>query len=841
MKEFLEHLYFIGTKLKKPAFLSGLIPLIAIPLFLYKQNKADLGDWDISAPYWFLLIQVILGLALGVRLLPSIFIWVKNHAPPPKYSILLILFTLVATFFIATHVEARHRVQSDEAVYLSMAQNMYHNQLAGSCFEGLFKDEGFECLRSNNSFKAKALPMLYLMGMPILGTDLNWIFNAHLFLYALTVLMVFMAVRVWTGSDFLSLTTAVFLMMQPTLLFQFRAMSVEPLYVFLSALSLVLLKFSRDTNRTEAWLLLALCLAFFAQTRQETLFCLFAFGFFSLPLLLKKPAPVFFTFNTLLALFTVPVLLTISHHQGYNFQGGEFRAHGIQNFFEHIITNWKVMAHTPMQDGLLWNPFLSNFTWFALLGLITLIILAFKSRTHLYQLLFLLFYHTQSYMIFENVSGDYTIEINQRYALVILPTMAFLTALFFEQIIFKVTPWVMGIKSYKPNPKTVFIISVLTVALGFGLTYRHKQSLKSNIMHKRNHLTTEQVAVHLWLDKQEDQKRLFIYGRPYHFTGYEMSGIHYDRFRGISDSQFKQYQTDFPGGIYYVRGLDCWDSKTYHKKAVEKRIPTTCDFLEKQFNLKAEYRVMITNNYPLTISKVTGFKTATPEHDIRILGISPIENSDNFSFRFFNGSNIPSEFKIRTLINNHIHKEKSPVQGFNAETLSIQQIQPAYNHFKLEIINSQNQIESSIEKELFVKTKNVISLTQLQPIYASQSWGNFKTNQSVGGNPLRINQIEYSEGIGTHAFSEIKYALNGQFKFFSTGMGIDDEDLGGDGAVFRIYGDGLKIYESPVLKGMEYQETKISVQNVQELLLLVDSLQSKDFDHADWVKPVLYQ
>jgi hypothetical protein len=98
-------------------------------------------------------------------------------------------------------------------------------------------------------------------------------------------------------------------------------MSVEPLYFFWSALSILVLKWAHEKNTLIHWILLALILGFFAQTRQETIFCLFAFILFSLPKLLDRKDAKARSFSSPFHFYITP-LLTISFFQGYNFQGG---------------------------------------------------------------------------------------------------------------------------------------------------------------------------------------------------------------------------------------------------------------------------------------------------------------------------------------------------------------------------------------------------------------------------------------------------------------------------------------------------------------------------------------
>jgi NPCBM/NEW2 domain. len=138
-------------------------------------------------------------------------------------------------------------------------------------------------------------------------------------------------------------------------------------------------------------------------------------------------------------------------------------------------------------------------------------------------------------------------------------------------------------------------------AILWGNTLSYSESFKENIMYKRNHLTTEEVEILKWVNNEPAKKRLFIYSRPGHFIGYGMNAIHYN---SLNQQNLSELLQKYDGEVYYVRGLDCWDSQTYHKKAVENRIATVCDGFERQFSVDMVFYTIITNNYRLVIAKL---------------------------------------------------------------------------------------------------------------------------------------------------------------------------------------------------------------------------------------------
>jgi hypothetical protein len=593
----------------------GIVFALVIPLLIYAApnlgQKGIISNLELNFPFWLYLIQLIFALGIVINLAKDFKEWFKPLIEP-RSLISVCVVAALAFFVCLAWIAPRHRVQSDESIFLSIAQNFYANQIAGSCDEGEFAENGhLNCQKSVHNFKAKGGSFLYAIGIPFLGHNLRWVFPFHIFLLLATIFLLYFAVRAWTANNNLAFLTAAIFAAQPTTLFQFRAASVEPLYAFLFALCIFMLKWAWDKNTPKHWVLLALALAFFAQTRQETVFCLGAFAAFvfyrtcATDAQKGKPRKFvlttsFSTFFFTISLFCTPILITISYYQGYNFQGGEFSAHG--HFISNIKQAWEITVNSPLEKGLLKNPFLGSFSILTLCGFILLVILAikeFNSKKFIYYvpiLVFLLLYFPQFFMIFENVSGDLSIEINQRYTLVIFPIMAFLCAFAIDR----------ASCLLPKNNQLFFVLACAAVLWGNTLTY--SESFKKNIMYNRNHLTTEEVEILKWLGNEPEKNRIFVYARPWHFIGYGMSAIHYN---SLNPQKLSELLKKYNGEVYYVRGLDCWDSQTYHKKAVESRISTVCDGFEQSFPMDVLFSTFITNNYRLIIAKLKEGGTGT--------------------------------------------------------------------------------------------------------------------------------------------------------------------------------------------------------------------------------------
>ena len=830
-----------------PAGLIGLVIAIIIPAIIWFLGRPSGGhkeiirQLDLNLPLPLFLFQMAVAIILFAFLNKDFREWFKGILPQKPFSILAIAAAIGIAVFAGTQIEARHRVQSDESVFMSVAQNMYHNHESGTCNQGIFDGTHLNCIAKSNSFKTKGLAFLYFLGMPLFGTDLHWIFNAELLMLPLAFLLMFLAIVAWTKQPLLAFLAALLMALQPTVLFQFRAMSVEPLYIFLSALSLFIFKWAYDRNTVMHWALLAITLAFFAQTRQETAFCLLSFIFFAFPKILDKKdfkAPTFFV---TLSLFSVPALLTISYFQGFGFQGGEFEAHG--HFLEDLKRNWIEMTRPLKENGELENPFLTYFNYLFAIGGVYLLFRAIYDATkgcrfYLWTLVFLLLYHVQTYMILENVSGDFSIQINQRYSLVMLPSMAFVAALPIAHAI----EYFAASASKKEAKPLAFAGMVIVAIILSAWTFHYKEDFNKNIMYNSNHLTTEEHEILGWLKEQPEADRLFIYGRPWHFVGYGVSSIHYDRARQMSDAELQKYIDKYNGEVYYIRGLDCWDSQTYHKKAVEHRIATTCDVFEREMDLVGVKNILITNNYWVQIAKFNGRKHYNPEKIIVVKDLEPVLDSLGVSLKILlkETSEASKNWNYTATLNGKIIGAAPYQEGFYEIWNAADSLQQGYNLFRVVVMDSQKNTKlADISKYYFNAAGGASALEQGSITGHRQDWGNLRWGKSIENHEMTINGTKFENGFGTHANSETTIGLEGKYRAFRTSFGLDDESLCSEGVSVQIIGDGQVLAASPVFQSGVVHTLTANTEGVQNLVLKTIAKGSIDCSHVDFVHPVL--
>lgn len=138
-------------------------------------------------------------------------------------------------------------------------------------------------------------------------------------------------------------------------------------------------------------------------------------------------------------------------------------------------------------------------------------------------------------------------------------------------------------------------------------------------------------------------------------------------------------------------------------------------------------------------------------------------------------------------------------------------------------------------------------ISDMTPIYSVNGWNYIRTNLSVTMTPLIVGGIQYAHGLGTHAYSELRYALNGNCSSLSATVGIDGAIAAGWGNVsFMVWGDGHLLYQSPFVQGgSPGVNLNVNVTGVQVISLDATNgiwmapLSTTFADNADWANPIV--
>lgn len=109
--------------------------------------------------------------------------------------------------------------------------------------------------------------------------------------------------------------------------------------------------------------------------------------------------------------------------------------------------------------------------------------------------------------------------------------------------------------------------------------------------------------------------------------------------------------------------------------------------------------------------------------------------------------------------------------------------------------------------------------------------------------PISLDGFRYELGLGMHPAGgskpfTVKFKLNGKYKTFQTGCGLNDSSDGyGSELNFSVFGDGRLIWKSsPVKTKNDAEFVTVNVKGIQTLELRTDSGSSRNA-HAVWFDP----
>lgn len=135
---------------------------------------------------------------------------------------------------------------------------------------------------------------------------------------------------------------------------------------------------------------------------------------------------------------------------------------------------------------------------------------------------------------------------------------------------------------------------------------------------------------------------------------------------------------------------------------------------------------------------------------------------------------------------------------------------------------------------------NQLLLSEMPTTYAQQDHDTLQINRSFDRHTLSVGNQRYANGLGTHANSAIHYTLPENAVEFSFIVGLDDE-VGSADVIFVVMGDGRELWQSPIIYGneKEHKVNKVDVRGVKVLELHVYSNGNDEWDHADWIDPII--
>jgi len=764
-------------------------PVLAGVFFLFQKIPQNYAKaWDIKWGYYAVLAVFVWFCAALILNAKEIFQRIKNYLPSKISMLCLAALLILFAVFAATQISLQHRVLSDETSWESMALEMRFSQSGGVCNQGSWIDGSLKCEDVVNNFKGKAFAFVqsiaFWFAEPSRETSLR--LNLPLALGSLALL--FFAMFRFTKDEWLALACAIFLASQPIFLMQSRSASTEVLYVFLFA---VLLAFyalvpPKEVNIKHFALIIPL-LGFFAQTRQETLFCFIPFVLYYHSYFLAKTYRLA-VFAALVLLSSWPAINTMIAYRGYDFQGGEHAAHSFANFTYNLTSNIKIMWNAGLDaNGLLKNPFYTSYTLLLFASFAWLLyVVIFQKKYRWAALLFALFCLQITVILF-NVSGTFEIDINQRYVLVALPLFAI----------------VMGTGLCDVSRGNSKIVCGIAAVLACYLSLHHKDSFNQNILYSKNKLLAEEDFLNTEL-KKLPKNSVFIYARPWQMLASGFNGFSERQFLGWSPSELEKWRNFSGDNIYVVRGQDGYGEVDRKSRVVGFKTTSTIDGILNEYKTNRIFSQSRPFGYPLEAYKI---------------GKKRGESNYAASIRW-NEDKKEIEWTLQDTLVKYEIFTNGPVET------------PGMHYAVLMAYPENDTVRK--ETQFFIKSENNSLLQELKPVVAEQAWGEPKMGKSVENNAMRIDGRVFEFGIGSHAASKLVWNLNGSYKKFHSHIGLDDEAAGGNGAIWVVKGDGKELYRSKVLTSHELDSLSIDITGVKVLELETLDNGDKDYDHANW-------
>lgn len=139
-------------------------------------------------------------------------------------------------------------------------------------------------------------------------------------------------------------------------------------------------------------------------------------------------------------------------------------------------------------------------------------------------------------------------------------------------------------------------------------------------------------------------------------------------------------------------------------------------------------------------------------------------------------------------------------------------------------------------------------LSELTWASATNGWGPVERDLSNGedlagdGRVLTLNGRTFTKGLGAHAASEVRYALDGTCTLLAATVGVDDEVSTRGSVGFQVWRDGVLAADSGTVTGADAGRPLVAdITGARDLRLVVtDGGDGITSDHADWADLRVY-
>lgn len=782
--------------------------------------------WDIEWGYFSILSTfVLLVVGVGVNV-PYIAKNWNGFRPSGKGFCILAIVALIFSIFMFGNISNTHRVLSDETSWESMGLQMYYQHTGGICNEGIWDKGYLDCKTEVNNFKGKALGFVYSLVFNFMEPNRDTALLVNYPFYLLSLFFFFLALSKWFKNEGTALAAVAFLGGMPIYLLQARSASTEVLYICLLTVLMAWYAFVPTAKVTwKHFLLTVPLLGFFAQTRQETVFAFIPFALYYYRYFLEKPHRLPLFVASVIAV-SWPSVNTMAAYRGYDFQGGEHAAHSLENFWFNLKTNLEVMLNikqNPAFGGIMENPFYTTFTIILLVATVWLLVRSIAFKRYRKGLLLGLAFCIQIFVIMLNVSGTFTIDINQRYVLVALPLFALIMALgLFDALQFSTKMRVDAAGK---------IIMAVACFLSVGLMIYHGNSYRQNMLYYKNKLLGEEDYLDRALEKFPENS-IFIYARPWQMLASGHSSFSERTFMSWSTETFAKWMQASDGNIYMVRGQDGYGELNRKSRVVGFKTTDQVDEILKDYKNERILLEPKLFGYPLVIYKVISKKgVSNYEQSFMVSDFNP--KQDSLDNHFVVNKRFPESITCGCVLNGELQEEL--IVSSKADTVNVDssKILSGMNRAEFKCLMPDNDTINLV-KDFFIENENVLLLSSLKMSEFSQDWGAPQINETVEHGRLTLDGEGFRYGIGSHANSKIVYNLPRAFDTFHAVIGLDDESSCGDGASFVVAADDRELFRSKKMYATEKQKVDLDLNGARKLELRVEKGENMDCDHGDW-------
>ena len=132
-------------------------------------------------------------------------------------------------------------------------------------------------------------------------------------------------------------------------------------------------------------------------------------------------------------------------------------------------------------------------------------------------------------------------------------------------------------------------------------------------------------------------------------------------------------------------------------------------------------------------------------------------------------------------------------------------------------------------------------LSDLEWTYSVNGWGPVERDQELGGikpgdgAPLSLNGTRYAKGLGMNSPALVRYRMGKRCQKLIAEIGLDDSAGPEGSAVFQVWADGEKLFDSGVVtKVTPPRHLDLDVTGRSDLRLWVGEVEDIGQDHADW-------